>query len=41
MYYCMNMLHTLPQLYTEDGKVELIEAVFEQQTNLHSHIMVM
>ena len=41
MYYCTNTLHTLPHLYTADEKVELMEAVFEQQTNVHSNVLVM
>ena len=40
MYYCTNTLNTLPHLYTKDEKVELMEAVFEQQMNVHSHVMV-
>ena len=41
MYYCMNTLHMLPHLYTKDEKVELMKVVFEQQMNVHSHVMVM
>ena len=41
MYYCINMLHTLRHLYSEEEQIELMESVFDRQLHVHLHVMVM
>ena len=41
LYCTTNTLNLLPHLYTDKKIVELMESIFDQQTHVHSHVMVM
>ena len=40
LYYTTDTLDLLPHLYTDKKRVELMECMLDQQTHVHSHLMV-